>query len=461
MQNLPRVVIAATASNTGKTTVTAGILCALMKKNLSVASFKVGPDYIDPSYHQAITGASCHNLDSWLVGKSEVPTLFYNVAKKADISVIEGVMGLYDGGRGGVSSTAEIAKMLNAPVILIVDAKSMGASAAALAMGFRDYDKKVNFAGVILNRIGSKSHEEMIRDAMEKINIKVFGAIKRDENLHLPHRHLGLVTAYENDEKNNLFEKFSGVENEINIDEIIALANNASYIENCRKTFSTKAKKDIKIAVAKDEAFSFYYDDSLSVLEDFGAEIIYFSPLYDKEIPNCDGIILGGGFPEMFAKELEANKSMRYSIKNAANIGIPIYAECGGYMYLMKSITDLSGNNFDMTGVIKNCAKMEDKLQTVGYVTAKQTKETILGESGAEFRGHEFHFSVEKNLNFDENNAAFVMEKMRTGTKYFAGFANKNILASYLHLHFIGEPNAARNFVKSCRKFKKGELWER
>ncbi|MBP3722446.1 MAG: cobyrinate a,c-diamide synthase, partial [Selenomonadaceae bacterium] len=204
LQNLPRIVIAGVSSGTGKTTVTAGVLCALKKRNFSLASFKIGPDYIDPSYHELLSGAKCNNLDSWLIGEKEVSNLFYQTAKDVDISVIEGVMGLYDGGREGVSSTAEIAKLIDAPVILVINCKSIGASAAAIATGFRDYDKDMKFAGVILNKLGSKSHENMIREAMKKANIKVFGAIKRDENLHLPERHLGLLPAEENEQKDEL-----------------------------------------------------------------------------------------------------------------------------------------------------------------------------------------------------------------------------------------------------------------
>lgn len=449
MQNLPRVVIAGTASGTGKTTIVSGILCALKKRNFSLSSFKIGPDYIDPSYHKFLGGAECHNLDSWLVGENEIPSIFYQASKNTDISIIEGVMGLYDGGRKGVSSTAEIAKILNAPVILVIDCKSMGASAAAVAVGFRDYDKDVNFAGVILNRLGSKSHENMIREAMEKANIKIYGALHRDENLYLPERHLGLLPADENEQKDNLIQKFSSIENEINIDEIIALAKSANSFKTLNFNSPKKTKKDVKIAVAKDEAFSFYYENSLSVLEEFGAKILFFSPLHDTKIPQCDGLILGGGFPEMFAEKLEANISMRETIKNAAGTGLPIYAECGGFMYLMESIIDLSGKSYNMTGVINKQSKMETKLQTVGYVIAEQIKDTILGNKQLKFHGHEFHFSV---TDIDENNAPFMMEKMRTGKKYLAGFANKNILGSYLHLHFRGEKEAAKNFVESCRK---------
>ncbi|MBR3622577.1 MAG: cobyrinate a,c-diamide synthase [Selenomonadaceae bacterium] len=441
------------ASGTGKTTVTAGILAALRKRNLSVASFKVGPDYIDPGYHEMVSGGSCHNLDSWIIGKEEVAGLFCRTARKADISVIEGVMGLYDGGKKGISSTAEIAKLIDAPVILVIDAKSMGASAAAVALGFRDYDKDVNFAGVILNRLGSESHEQMIREAMKKANIKVLGAVRRNEDLHLPSRHLGLVPANETGNERNLSEVFCAIENQIDIDEIINIAMGAKAVESVDSAIDKNGIRDVKIAVAKDEAFSFYYEDSLAVLEEFGAEITEFSPLYDEKIPECQGIILGGGYPEMFAQKLEENESMRNSIKKAVRNGVPVYAECGGFMYLMESIEDLSGKSFNMTGVIPSKAKMEPKLQTVGYVEAEQLQDTIFGKKGLKFRGHEFHFSIEEG---GGNSHAFMIEKIRTGAKYFEGFAEKNILGSYLHLHFRGSKDAAKNFVESCRKYKNG-----
>ena len=257
MQNAPRVVIAGTASGAGKTTVTAGILAALKRRKFAVASFKVGPDYIDPGYHEIISGGSCHNLDSWITGKEEISRLFFRSAKNADISVIEGVMGLYDGGKRGISSTAEIAKLIDAPIILAIDAKSMGASAAAIALGFRDYDKNVNFAGVILNRLGSDSHEQMIREAMDKADIKVLGAIRRNENLRLPERHLGLVPAKETKSEVDLAKIFSSIENQMDMDEIVAIAKSAKPIANFNLAEGKNSVKDIKIAVAKDNAFSF------------------------------------------------------------------------------------------------------------------------------------------------------------------------------------------------------------
>ena len=447
MKKIPRIVIAATHSGAGKTTITCGIISALRKRGLKVQSYKVGPDYIDTGFHEIAAGRPAKNLDSWLVGKDKLEEIFYNSIGDADIAIIEGVMGLYDGGRGGISSTAEIAKILNAPVILVIDAKSAGISVAATALGFREFDKNLNVAGVILNRIGSDSHEKMIVDALNKINIKSFGAIRRNEEIILPSRHLGLIQATENnfaDVLDKISEKISA---QIYLDEILNLAEKFS---ESKKIYSLIPNNySLKIGVAKDEAFSFYYDQSLRELEKLGAEIIFFSPLHDENLPKVDGIIFGGGYPELFAAQLEGNKKIRSEIKRAAENNLPIYAECGGYMYLMNFLTDFEGKIFEMCGIIPTQAIMTEKLQMVGYVDATIKKDCILGKVGEKIHAHEFHFSKEVG-NLTEN--IFSCEKLRTGEKYFAGYADKNIVASYLHIHFAGCPSSAENFIKSCRK---------
>ena len=450
MKKIPRIVIAATHSGAGKTTITCGIISALRKRGLKVQSYKVGPDYIDTGFHEIAACRHAKNLDSWLIGKDKLEEIFYNSIGDADIAIIEGVMGLYDGGRGGISSTAEIAKILNASVILVIDAKSAGISVAATALGFREFDKDLNFAGVILNRVGSNSHEKMIVDALNKINIKSFGAIRRDEEIILPSRHLGLVQATENNFADVLEKISEKISAQINLDKILNLAEKFSDCATEKKYSSLfTLHSSLKIGVAKDEAFSFYYEDSLRELEKLGAEIIFFSPLYDENLPKVDGIIFGGGYPELFAAKLEKNKKIRSEIKRAAENNLPIYAECGGYMYLMNFLTDFEGKIFEMCGIIPTQAIMTEKLQMVGYVDATFKKDCILGKVGEKIHAHEFHFSKEIG-NLAEN--IFRCEKLRTGEKYFAGYADKNIVASYLHIHFAGCPNAAENFIKSCRK---------
>ena len=447
--SFPRIIIAATQSGSGKTTITAGLIAALKNRGLNVQSYKIGPDYIDTGWHELASGKISHNLDSWLVGADRLKEIFTKTSGGADISVIEGVMGLYDGGRGGVSSTAEISKLLDAPVILVIDAKSMGTSAAAVALGFREFDKSINLAGVILNRLGSDSHKKMIVDALDKLNIKCFGAIKRNDEFILPERHLGLVPTTENKSVDVIKKICAAVETQVDIDALITLAENSSPLENF--IYDKNFPPIIKIAVARDEAFSFYYGESLRELEKLGAEIIFFSPLNDETLPeNICGLIIGGGFPEMFAAQLEQNKKLRAEIFNAAQNGLPIFAECGGFMYLMRELIDFDGKSFEMCGAIDGAATMTNKLQTVGYVEAEILKDCAIGKAGDKIRAHEFHFSKELKSSGEE---IFKCKRMRTGNEYLAGAAKNNLVASYLHIHFTGCPNAAKNFVDACKNF--------
>ena len=453
-KDFPRLIIAATQSNSGKTTITTGLLAALKNRGLDVQPYKVGPDYIDTGWHTLACGKPSHNLDNWLVGKDKLKEIFVETSKDADISIIEGVMGLYDGGRGGISSTAEISKLLDAPVILVIDAKSMGTSAAAAALGFREFDKTINFAGVILNRLGSDSHKKMIVDALNKLGIKCFGAIKRNDEFILPERHLGLIPTTEITSPQSLVHSplqkiCAAVEEQIDIDALIALAKNSSAFEI--PDTQPLNPYTLKVAVAKDEAFNFYYGESLRELERLGVEIEFFSPLNDKTLPeNICGLIIGGGFPEMFAARLEQNKTIRAEIFEAAQKGLPIFAECGGFMYLMRELIDFDERRFEMCGAIDGVATMTNKLQTVGYVEAEILSDCVLGKAGDKIRAHEFHFSKELETS-DEK--IFKCTRLRTGKEYFAGVAKKNLVASYLHIHFAGCPEVAKNFVDACKNF--------
>ena len=448
--NFPRIIIAATQSGSGKTTITAGLLKALKNRGLNVQPYKIGADYIDTGWHSLACGKISHNLDSWLVGNDNIQKIFVETAQNADISVIEGVMGLFDGGKGGISSTAHISKLLNAPILLIIDAKSMGTSAAAIALGFREFDKEINLAGVILNRLGSESHKNIIVDALNQLGIKVFGAIYRNDEFFLPERHLGLVPTTENN--SNVINKIcAAVEAQIDINSVISLAKSAPTLKNITNHYQLTTNH-LKIAVARDEAFNFYYESSLNVLKSLGAEIIYFSPLNDKNLPKSDGLIIGGGFPEMFAARLQQNKSLRADILNAAADNLPIYAECGGFMYLMRSLIDFDGKSYEMCGVIDGSATMTNKLQTVGYIEAEILSDCVIGRRGDKIRAHEFHFSI-ANTNSEEK--IFKCTRIRTGKEYFAGVCKKNLVASYLHMHFVGNFNAASNFIQVCNDFKR------
>lgn len=455
--NIPRIVLAAPQSSSGKTTVVIGILRALQQKGFKVQPFKIGPDYIDPSYHCVAAGRPGHNLDTWLVPKEKITELFIKAAEDADIAVIEGVMGLYDGGRNGVSSTAELAKKLQAPVVLVINCRSMGESAAALALGFKQYDSAVNFAGVILNCLGSPTHEQMIREAMGALGIRVFGAIRRDENMKMPERHLGLTPAGEKDTTEKIRYIAEKIDGQTDFLKLLKTAKSAPALSSSATQDISFQGEKVKIAVARDEAFSFYYAAGLDVLKKWGGQIEYFSPLHDSQLPDCDAIILGGGFPELFVAELAANTAMLHALRAAAKAKMPIYAECGGYMYLMEEIVDFDQKTWKMAGIIPARAVMQRKLQTVGYVTAQALVDNILIAEGESLHGHEFHFSIQENVADSNFPWAFNLTKNRNKEQYKSGYANENILASYLHVHFLGAPAAARQFIEKAHKYKTGK----
>ena len=453
LNKIPRIIIAGTSSGVGKTTIVTGLLGALKQRGLNVQSYKVGPDYIDPGYHYLASGKPAYNLDTWLVPELKMTTIFGRTAINSDISVIEGVMGLYDGGRNGISSTGAIAKLINSPVILVIDAKSMGESAAAIALGFKLYDQKINVAGVILNRLGSNTHRDMVCEAMNKIGIEVLGCIYRNSALTTPERHLGLLPTTENNANEAVAVMTKQISQQVNIDRIIEIANSAHPLELSLPSKNTPKINNIRIGVAQDEAFSFYYPESLDVLTSLGAEIVPFSPLNDKQLPNVDGLILGGGFPEMFVSALTANISMRKEILSAIKGNMPVYAECGGLMYLTRQIIGFDGNTYDMVGAIPAISTMENKLQTVGYIEAIPLMPNVLSTQEA-LRGHEFHFSRMIHDCPETFPWAYKIKKMRTGTVYNGGFISKRLLASYLHIHFAGNEAAAASFIRYCRMYK-------
>ena len=448
----PRIVIAAARSGSGKTTVTSGIAAALAARGLRVHPFKVGPDYIDPGYLALAAGSRADSLDSWLTGEDTLKKIFISASQESDIAVIEGVMGLYDGGRGGVSSTAQIAKLLRAPVLLVIDVRSMGESAAAVAAGFRNLDPEVGVCGVIINRYGSENHRRMVCEAVEKTGLPVIGALPRSKDAEMRERHLGLLPAEESDSGAYIAAVRKMAEEHIDLDALLKLAGSAQPLPAEAAPEACACEKAV-IAVARDEAFSFYYPESLAALAAAGAGIINFSPMNDDKIPECSGLVFGGGFPEVFAERLAANSAMKSQIAAAAASGMPIYAECGGFMYLTRELTDLSGKTHSMAGIIPMKCRMNDSLRTVGYVSARALSDNIIAAAGVTLRGHEFHFSSAEEDG--PGSPAFEFTKNRTGEKYSAGYAYKNILGSYLHIHFSGFPEAAARFVEKCAEYKK------
>lgn len=448
----PRIVIAGTNSGVGKTTIVAGLLAALTETGRAVQAFKVGPDYIDPGFHKMASGRDCYNLDTWLVPREKLSPFFVDMAETADLSIIEGVMGLYDGGREGVSSTAQIAKDLKAPVVLVIDCKAMGESAAAIAKGFCDYDREVPFAGVILNRLGSDNHEHMIRVALDKLGIPVIGAIRRNDKMHSPERHLGLTPVTEIDPTEAIQTIKEAVQVMVDLDAFVKIAEGAPDVAVAEQA-KARATKKARIGIAMDEAFSFYYPASLKALEEAGAELVYFSPLKDASVPDVDGIMLGGGFPEMFLEELQNNASMKASFREVAAKGMPIYAECGGLMYVTEQVSDFEGNTYDMVGLVPATCHMQEKLQRVGYVAATAKSNTILLSGGETLRGHEFHFSTMEPT-VEDFPWAFDLVGGRKNDHYIGGYAKDNVLASYLHINFAGSHKAAEHFVAACAAYK-------
>lgn len=456
---IPRIVIAGTQSGVGKTTIVTGLLAAFKQLGLKVQSYKVGPDYIDPAYHTLASGKPAHNLDTWLVPPEEILPIFVQTAAENDLVIIEGVMGLFDGGQNGISSTAAVAKLLQAPVILVIDAKAMGESVAAIALGFKQYDPDLELAGVIINRLGSQSHAAIVEDALGKIGIPLFGKIHRNDDITTPERHLGLTPVGETDSAAIVNNIGLHIAKQVQLADVLAIANAAaplSYEPACPATNIVRTR----IGVAFDEVFSFYYPASLAALERQGAELVYFSPLRDSKLPDVDGLLFGGGFPEMFVSELAENEKMLNQIATAYHQGMPIVAECGGLMYLSRQIVDFTGQSFDMVGLIPAVCKMENSLQTVGYVEAVAEADNVLCLAGQRLRGHEFHFSTFIPDDKVDGRWAFQLKKMRTGKVYYGGYAWKNLVASYLHLHFLGSPQAARRFVDHCVAFRGRECHE-
>ncbi|MFX4263620.1 cobyrinate a,c-diamide synthase [Pelotomaculum propionicicum] len=446
-----RVVIAGTHSGAGKTTVTAGLLAALWKKGLSVQPFKVGPDYIDTGYHAVAAGRMSYNLDLWMMPAPNILQLFSHGMDGIDIGVIEGVMGLYDGvGSTPEGSTAEIAKLLNAPVILVVDAGGMSTSAAAQVLGYKTFDRDLRLAGVIVNNVGSEHHYKLVRDAVESYTgIPVLGFLPRDRSVELPSRHLGLLPAQEMERHAEIIEKTAGLVREwIDLDQVTALARSAGPLPPV-SPYAFERGRPVQIAVARDESFSFYYRSTLELLASQGAELRYFSPMKDGCLPeNIDGLYLGGGFPEVFAGDLSANRYLLEDINRKLEEGLYCYAECGGFMYLTESITGKNGKKYPMAGFFNGHTVMTDRLQRFGYVDIEFTGENVLGKAGQKARGHEFHHSLVEGITYP---ATYLIKSAFSGGHWHCGYRRANTLAAYAHIDFWGYPELARHFLDLCR----------
>jgi cobyrinic acid a,c-diamide synthase len=459
MNNIPRILIAGDRSSSGKTTITIGLMAVLKEMNYTVQGFKVGLDYIDPSYHTYVCERESRNLDGYLMDEETILEIFNDATDDADIAIIEGARGLYEGFDvfSDVGSTAQIAKTLKSPVILVVDASSITKSAAALVNGYSNFDSSVDIEGVILNHINGERHAKKTKMAVEcYTNKKVWGIIPKDEDMRIPMRHLGLVPAKEGQKKWNFTKTLKLIKDivkeNIDVDEIIRISGKSVPIKAPQKLFfpsrrnSVKAK--IKIGVAYDEVFNFYYYDNLRLLELNNAEIIPFSPVNDSSLPQIDALYIGGGYPELFVEKLSKNK-IKHEIRKFCESGKPVYAECGGLIYLMDEL-QIGSQSFEMAGVIEGRCLMDGK-RTIGYTHGIMVKNNIIGIVGTMFRGHEFHYSSIE-LERREKNFAYKLYRGKGVKDGKDGILvnNTNTLASYTHLHAASYRDFARHFVASA-----------
>lgn len=432
-------------------------MAALARRGLKVAPFKVGPDFIDPGHHTRIVGTASKNLDGWMLSKEYNLRCFNQSAKDTDFAVIEGVMGLFDGydGNTEAGSTAQMAKWLEVPVILLVDAASMARSAAALVMGFEQFDHQLQYAGVLFNHLGSKRHLNYLKDAIRQcINMPCLGGIMRNENIAIPERHLGLVTREDHPLPQKTIDELANIiEKSIDLD---ILLNNLPELNLPRQSEDELNSQDkkVRIGVARDNAFCFYYQDNFELLEQYGAEIIAFSPLVDDDLPqDIDGMYFGGGYPELFAAKLAENRGLRDRIRVKSRNGMPIYGECGGFMYLCEELIDQNDDNYPMTGCFPFATKMFPRLKALGYREITLTHDTVIGERNLTIRGHEFHYSELTRVEQGQQTVYRISD--RSGVdKHSEGYQVNQTLGSYNHLHFGSQPTVAGKFVENCQVYR-------
>ncbi|MEU3713961.1 cobyrinate a,c-diamide synthase [Streptomyces catenulae] len=448
---IPRLVIAAPSSGAGKTTVATGLMAAFAEAGLAVSPHKVGPDYIDPGYHALATGRPGRNLDAYLCGTERIVPLFRHGARGCDLAVVEGVMGLFDGasGQGELASTAQIAKVLRAPVVLVVDASSQSRSVAALVHGFASWDPEVRLAGVILNKVGSDRHEALLREAMESSGVPVLGALRRTGTVHAPSRHLGLIPVAERrtEAVESVRELAARVREGCDLEALLALARSAGELPDevwdpAAEVAAAGGASDGRpvIAVAGGAAFTFSYAEHTELLRAAGAEVVPFDPLRDERLPEgATGLVIGGGFPEVHAPDLSANAPLRAAVAGLAAAGAPVAAECAGLLYLSRSL-----DGRPMCGVLPADARMTDRL-TLGYREAVALKDNALAAAGTRVRGHEFHrTTVEPGAG-----AAPAWGVIRPARRV-EGFTADRVHASYLHVHWAATPAAATRLVAAA-----------
>ncbi|TVR00454.1 MAG: cobyrinate a,c-diamide synthase [Desulfovibrionales bacterium] len=480
------LVIAGTRSGCGKTLTTLGLAAALRGRGLEVQGFKVGPDFIDPTHLAAVSGRPVHNLDGWILRQEVVLELFHRFAADADVCLVEGVMGLFDGASGTTEegSTAQMAKWLGLPVILVVDARSQGRSAAALVRGFVEFDPDLSLAGVVFTQVGGANHVELLREAMATSlpHVTCLGFLPRRPDLCLPSRHLGLHMAEELSHGSTLgCALATWIEQSMDLERLLLLSRqvetragltdpweeSAAAVPGSRfkprcsgsseKPGSVDTEREleapVRLGVARDRAFCFFYPENLRLLEQAGAQVVFFSPIADAELPEgVQGLFLGGGYPELYAQGLAANTAMHRAVRRAAGAGMPIYAECGGMMYLQSELQDGEGKAHPMVGLFAGRARMCDRFQALGYRKIELLTNCLLGPAGTQLRGHEFHYSrIDGHPGFAPTPAFWVED--RRGRRSCAGYQWSSVLASYVHVHFGSHSPAAKAFITACHRW--------
>ncbi|MFJ9036559.1 cobyrinate a,c-diamide synthase [Streptomyces sp. NPDC102406] len=451
--DVPRLVVAAPASGSGKTTVATGLMAAFAERGLAVSPHKVGPDYIDPGYHSLATGRPGRNLDAYMCGPDLVGPLFAHGARGCELAVVEGVMGLFDGasGQGELASTAHVAKLLKAPVVLVVDASSQSRSVAALVHGFASFDPQVRLAGVILNKVGSRRHEELLTEALEEVGVPVYGALRRTPQVATPARHLGLVPVAERSGEavDSVRAAAAMVRDGCDLEGLLALARTAPpltveewspALAGARATTTEPSGPGPVVAVAGGPAFTFSYAEHAELLTAAGARVAPFDPLHDEHLPEgTAAVVIGGGFPEVYAPELSANAQLRKAVAELARAGAPVVAECAGLLYLSRSL-----DGQEMCGVLAADARMSPRL-TLGYRDAVAVSDSVLAPAGARLRGHEFHRTV-----MEPGAGPAPAWGLRLPAARVEGFVQQNVHASYLHTHWAARPEIAARLVERC-----------
>jgi cobyrinic acid a,c-diamide synthase len=446
--------IAGTASGVGKTTVSLALCAAFRGRGLRVQAYKCGPDFLDTGHLSAISGRPARNLDTWMLDQQSNRDIFARGSAEADIVIVEGMMGLFDGVSGGgeKGSAAEIAKLLSLPVILVLDASKSARSLAAVVHGFESFDPQLRFAGLVLNKVAGESHFRLLRDAIGSTSrTPLLGWLPREEAVTIPERHLGLRTA---DEESSLGEKTRSfaafAEKHLDLDQLLT-REDAAAPDLAHAV--TRREARISLGIARDPAFCFYYQDNLDLLEAAGAKIVAFSPLTDSALPpGLDALYLGGGYPELYAEQLSSNRGFLSSLRSFAQSGRPIYAECGGMMYLAEELRTREGHTFPMASVLPLRIEMTDRLVRFGYVEVEFAQDCFLAEKGTVARTHSFHYS--RAIPTGELSASFRARYSLSGLNDAEGCLLGNVLGSYFHLHFAGNPSIAPAFVQAAEAMK-------